>query len=291
MNKNKSYPFYFVIGALLLYSILFLMPSLIGIGYAFTDWSSYSKEVHFVGFQNFITFFTGDQHYRLIIINTLVFTLVTTLMKTALGLVLALLLTQKIKAINFHRALMFIPSVLSLLIVGIIFKSILNPASGFLNTMLRSMGLELFALKWLVDPKIALMSVMAVDVWKGMGYIMTIIIAGLMSIPQHYYEAAKIDGANAFQRFRAITIPMLMPTLSVTLVLNIIYGLKVFDTIYVLTNGGPARQTEVLYTAVFREISLGRYGIGTAMSSVMFVVMAFIGFFLIKILNRDEVQE
>lgn len=291
MNKNKSYPFYFIIGALLLYVVLFLMPSLIGIGYAFTDWSSYSKEVHFVGLENFKTIFTGDQVYRLIISNTLLFTLITTAMKTFLGLIFALLLTKKIKALNLHRAIMFIPSVLSLLIVGIIFKSILNPADGFLNTMLRSMGLEVLALKWLVDPKIALFSVMAVDTWKGMGYIMTIIIAGLMSIPQHYYEAAKIDGASGFQQFKAITIPMLMPTLSVTLVLNIIYGLKVFDTIYVLTNGGPARQTEVLYTAVFREISLGRYGIGTAMSSIMFVVMAIIGFFLIKILNRDEVEE
>lgn len=291
MNKKKSYPLYFIIGAFALYLVLFLLPSLIGIGYAFTDWSSYSKEINFIGFENFKTIFTGDQVYRKVLSNTLIFTIITTTMKTILGLMLALLLTKKIKGLNLHRAVMFIPSVLSLLIVGIIFKSILNPSAGILNVMLKNIGLDIFALKWLVDPKIALGSVMAVDTWKGMGYIMTIIIAGLMSIPQHYYEAAKIDGANAFQQFRKITIPMLMPTLSVTLVLNVIYGLKVFDTVYVLTNGGPARQTEVLYTAVFREISLGRYGVGTAMSSIMFVVMAFIGFFLIKILNRDEVQE
>jgi len=244
-----------------------------------------------VGFENFITIFRGDQQYRRIIFNTLIFTFITTILKTVFGLMLAILLIKKVKFLNLHRAVMFLPSILSLLIIGIIFKSILNPSIGILNTFLRQLGFDVLAVKWLVDPKLALGSVMAVDTWKGMGYIMTIIIAGIMSIPNHYYEAARIDGANGWQQFRSITLPMLMPTLSVTLVLNVIYGLKVFDIIYVLTNGGPARMTEVLYTSVFREISIGRYGIGTAMSSIMFVFMTIIGFFLIKILNRNEVEE
>lgn len=291
MKLNKTYPFYFLLGALILYLLLFLIPGIIGIGYSFTDWSSYSKEIHFIGLKNFRLIFSNDEHYLKYLTNTVLFTMVTTVLKTVLGLFFAILLTKKIKSINFHRAIMFMPSILSLLIIGIIFKSILNPTMGFMNIFLKSIGLGFLAQKWLVDPSIAFGSVMAVDIWRGTGYIMTIIIAGIMSISETYYEAADIDGANGFQKFKSITLPMLMPTLSVTLVLNLIYGLKVFDIVYVLTNGGPARRTEVLYTSVFKEISLGRYGVGTAISTIMFVFMCIIGVFLIKILTKNEVQE
>lgn len=291
MNTKTAYPFYFVLGALMLYVLFFFLPGLIGIGYSFTDWSSYSQQIHFVGLDNFKTVFSSNEHYAKYLYNTVQFTFVTTISKTGLGLFLGILLTKKIKGLNFHRAMMFMPSILSLLIIGIIFKSLMNPTQGFINVFLQNIGLESWTQKWLVDPKIAFYSVMGVDIWKGTGYIMTIIIAGLMSIPETYYEAANIDGANGIQKFFGITIPLLMPTLSVTLVLNIIYGLKVFDIVYVLTNGGPARMTEVLYTSVFKEISLGRYGVGTALSTIMFIVMSIIGIFLIRILTGNEVEE
>jgi len=291
LNTNKTYPFYFTLGALILYGALFLIPGIIGIAYSFTDWSSYSQEIHFIGFENFKTIFSPEEHYAKYLFNTIQFTFVTTILKTFFGLFFGILLTKKVKGLNFHRAIMFLPSVLSLLIIGIIFKSLFDPKIGFINTFLCNIGLDFLAQKWLVDPSIAFGSVMAVDIWRGTGYIMTIIIAGIMSIPETYYEAADIDGANGFQKFKKITLPMLKPTLSVTLVLNIIYGLKVFDIVYVLTNGGPARKTEVLYTSVFKEISLGRYGVGTALSTTLFVFMTIIGIFLIKILTRNEVQE
>ncbi|MBE0600517.1 MAG: sugar ABC transporter permease, partial [Firmicutes bacterium] len=212
----------------------------------------------------------------------------TTVLKNVLGLILALVLTKRIRLLNFHRAIMYIPSVLSALIVGMVFRSILNPKIGLLNVSLRAVGLDSLALQWLTDSKIAFRSVMAVDIWKGMGYIMTIFIAGIMSISPMYFEAADIDGANAWQRFRYITLPMLSPTLAVTTILNVIYGLKVFDMVYALTNGGPGYATEVLYTGVYKEFGLGRYAIGTALSSFMFVCMVFIGYFLIRLLTRNE---
>jgi len=291
LNAKKTYPFYFVIGALVLYIVFFFLPGVIGIGYSFTNWSSYSKEIKFIGLENFKTVFAGNEHYTKYLINTVKFTFITTILKTSLGLLLAVLLTNKIKGLNIHRGIMFMPSILSLLIIGIIFKSLLNPTQGFVNVFLQNIGLGAWTQKWLVDPKIAFYSVMGVDIWKGTGYIMTIIIAGLQSIPESYYEAANIDGANGLQKFMNITIPLLMPTLSVTLVLNVLYGLKVFDIVYVLTNGGPARMTEVLYTSVFKEISLGRYGIGTALSTIMFIFMSIVGIFLIRILTRNEVEE
>lgn len=291
MNKKKVYPWYFAFGALLLYSLLYVLPGLIGIGYSFTDWSSYSNEINFVGLDNFKLIFSPEENFTEYIGNTLLFTVVTTVMKTGLALLFALVLSTGIKLKNFHRGVMYMPSVLSVLIIGLLFKSILNPSKGILNTFLRSVGLDFMAQKWLTDPKIAFWSVMGVDIWRGVGYIMTILIVGILAISPTYYEASDIDGANGLQRFWFITLPLLKPTLSVTIVLNVLYGLKVFDMVYALTNGGPGHATEVMYTSVYNQFSLGRYGVGTAVSSLMFVFMVLIGFFLIRVLTRNEVQE
>lgn len=292
MNKKKIYPIYFTFGALILYTVLYVIPGLIGIGYSFTNWSAYSDKLEFVGLENFKMIFSADEDYIKIILNTFKFTLITTIMKTILGLALAVLLTKSIKFLNFHRGVMFMPSVLSTLIVGMIFKSILNPATGLLNSFLRSVGLDFLARKWLVSSELAFGSVMAVDIWKGTGYIMTTIIAGILSISSEYYEAASIDGANGWQKFRSVTLPLLLPTLITTTVLNVIYGIRVFDIIYALTNGGPGKTTtEVLYTAVFKKFGTGQYAAGTALSSVIFIFMVIIGVFMIRNLTKDEVTK
>jgi len=292
MKKSKVYPWYFALGALVIYSVLFVLPGLIGVGYSFTDWSAYSDELHFVGFENFKTVFSADEDYMKIITNTLSFTFFTTVIKNVLGLILAILLTKSIKLLNMHRCIVFMPSVLSTLIIGMIFKSILDPKSGFLNTFLRSIGLDALAMKWLVTSELAFGSVMAVDIWRGVGYIMTILIAGILSISSDYYEAASIDGANGWQGFWYITFPLLLPTLATTTVLNVIYGLKVFDMVYALTNGGPGKATtEVLYTAVFKKFGTGQYAVGTALSSVMFIIMIIVGSYMIHIMTKNEVVE
>ena len=291
MKKSRIYPWYFALGSILIYTLLSVLPGLIGIGYSFTDWSAYTKEIHFVGFDNFKAVFSSGNDYLGYITNTLWFTVVTVIMKTVLGLLFAVILTSKIKFQNFHRTFMYLPSVLPILVTGLTFTSILNPKNGFLNEALRTLHLDILAQKWLVDPKLAFPSVMAVDIWRGVGYIMTMLIAGIMAIPKDYYEAAAIDGANAWTRFRYITLPMLRQTLAVTIVLNVLYGLKIFDMVYALTNGGPGHRTEVLYTAVFKLFSKGLYAEGTTISSVMFIFMVIIGFFMVKILTKDEVVE
>ena len=292
MNARKIYPSYFLIGSLLLYGVLYLLPSLLGVGYSFTDWSAYSDEVNFLGFDrmfdNYIRAFS-DEKYIGYLGNTLLFTFVTTIVKNGVGLALAVLMTRKIRLLNFHRAVLYIPAVLSALIVGMIFRSVLNPEVGLLNSFLRQFGID--GPQWLTDPDIAFWSVMAVDIWKGMGYIMTIFIAGIMSISPTYYEAADIDGAGGWQKFKSITLPMLMPTLTVTTVLNVIYGLRVFDIVYSLTNGGPGYATEVLYTGIYKEFGYGKFAMGTTLSTIMFVVMVIVGYFLIRSMNKNEVQE
>lgn len=292
MQKKKTYPLYFAMGALIIYTVLFVLPSIIGVGYSFTDWSAYSDELHYVGLKNFKVVLSADENYMKIIGNTLKFTFVTTVLKNLIGLVLAIIMTKSIKLLNMHRGIMFMPNVLSTLIVGMIFKSILDPTKGLLNNMLRGAGLDFLAKKWLVTSEYAFGSVMAVDIWRGVGYIMTILIAGILSISTDYYEAAAIDGAAGWQKFRYITLPLLLPTLATTTVLNVIYGLKVFDMVYALTNGGPGKATtEVLYTAVFKRFGTGQYAVGTALSSVMFVIMIFVGSYMIHIMTKDEVVE
>lgn len=289
MNQKRMYPTYFALGALILYAALYVVPGIIGIGYSFTDWSAYSDQLHFVWLDNFKRIFSPEENYIKYLGNTLLFTFVTTIANNILGLLLAVLLTKRVRLLNFHRAVMYIPAVLSALIAGMIFKSILNPQQGLLNSFLALFGIK--GPQWLTDPDIAFWSVMGVDIWKGTGYIMTIFIAGIMSVSPVYYEAASIDGATPWQQFRSITLPMLMPTITVTTVLNVIYGLKVFDTVYALTNGGPGYATEVLYTSVYKEFGNGRYAVGTALSSVMFVFMVFIGYFLIRLMTKNEVEE
>lgn len=289
--RNKIYPSYFTWGTLGFYLIFFIVPSLMGFYYSLTDWNSYSDTVHFIGLDNFKILFSADENYVSFIVNTINFTISTVVLKTVLGLAFALALNEGIRMKGFHRVMIFMPSIVPMLVVGLMFKSILNPATGLLNETLRFIGLDVLAHKWLVDVNWAFKSIIAVDTWKGAGYIMIILLAGLQSISRSYYEAAEIDGANTWHKFKYITVPLLMPALVVTTVLNMLHGLKVFEVVYVLTNGGPGYATDVLYTAIFKEFSMGRYGVGTALSSMLFLFMSIIGYFIIRLMAREGAQE
>jgi len=288
--KNKMYPFYFSLGAIVLYSLFMVIPGLMGFYLSFTDWNRYSSEINFIGFQNFALIFS-KQNYWHSISNTIIFTIVTIVLKTVIALLLALLLSRGLKRFfNFHRVIIYLPAIIPMIVVGIVFRSILHPTTGVLNEFLKGVGLDFLAQHWLTNPDIALYSVIFVDTWKGVGFIMVILIAGLQVIPAEYYEAAQIDGANQWDELWKITLPLLMPTLTVTTVLNLLYGLKVFDIVWVLTNGGPGYATETVYTVVFKEFSKGRYGVSTALSTLLFVIMSICGYWLIKMMHAKEVE-
>jgi raffinose/stachyose/melibiose transport system permease protein len=289
MLHNKTYPFYFTLGTLILYTVFFVIPAVMGLGYAFTDWNRYTTDVNYVGLDNYRTLASSSDNYIDYARNTFLFTIESILLKTTLGLLFALLLHNGVKHLrSLYRLIIFLPAVLPMVVVGIIFDSVLNPRRGLLNELLRTAGLDTWTHQWLVDPKIALWSIIGVDTWKGAGYIMVILLAGLQTIPTEYYEAAQIDGAGPLARFRHLTIPLLMPALVVSTVLSILHGLRIFDVVYVLTNGGPGYSTEVVYTAIFKEFSKGRYGIGTALSSLLFFVMVFIGYFVIRLMEQGR---
>ena len=290
MNK-KAYPTWFAGAALLLYGTFVLVPALLGLGFSFTDWNAYSTDIHWVGLDNFAAVLDPNSNYMGAIENTVIFTVATIVLKTVIALALAVLLTNGVKKLSYlYRGLIFLPAVLPVLIVGVIFKSVLNPDTGLLNQTLQLIGLGGLTQQWLTDVSIALWSVIAVDTWRGVGYIMVILIAGLKAIPREYYEAASLDGASSRQAFWHITVPLLMPILLVTTVLNLLYGLRVFDMVFVLTNGGPVFATETVYTTIFQDFSLGRYGTATALSSLFFLVMVVLGFLVIRIMHpRQEV--
>ena len=207
MNRKKSFNrpalwehLLFLGPASIVFLIVIIIPFIISVGYSFTDWNNFSDEINFVGLTNYKKIFQGNSEYLKYIGNTVLFTVVTTVMKTVVGLALALLLTQKfIKCKNFQRMIIFSPQVMSYLVVGLVFRSMLHPTTGFINNFLRAIGLDGLAKNWLTDLSLVFPTVMTVDTWKGMGYIMVVVIAGLMSISPEYYEAASIDGDNFFQ--------------------------------------------------------------------------------------------
>lgn len=287
MNYKKIYPSYFVLIPIILYFIFFITPSFMGLALSFTDWNAVNDEIHFIGLSHFAEIFS-NKRYLLVIGNTLIFAVTTTIFKNLIGLSMALALNKGFKTRNFLRTIFFFPVMLSPLILGLVFKSIFNPEFGVINEFLGAIGMEALQNDWLGNTKTALGAVIIVEVWRLVGQNMVIYIAGLQGISEDYLEAADIDGATGFQKLRYIILPQLMPSITINLILNLIAGLKVFDLVFVLTNGGPARTTEVLNTVIFKEYSSGRYGFSTALGFVMFVFTCIVAFSVLRAMTKEE---
>ncbi len=287
MNHKKIYPSYFILFPLILYVVLFVLPSFMGLCLSLTDWNAVSEEIHFIGFQHFVDIFT-NKRYLLVIKNTIIFAVVTTIFKNVIGLSMALALNKQFKTRNFLRTIFFFPVMLSPLIIGLVFKSIYNPEYGVINEFLNAIGLSGLCKDWLGDIGVAMGAVIAVEIWRLVGQNMVIYVAGLQAIPEDYTEAASIDGASGFQKLIYIIIPQLLPSITINLILNLIAGLKVFDLVFVLTNGGPARMTEVLNTVIYKEYSSGRYGFSTALGLIMFVFTCIVAFSVLRAMARED---
>jgi len=203
-------------------------------------------EPTFTGLKNYIELLKDPVFIRSIA-NTFIFVALTTILKTSLGFLLALALVKKVFARGFLRTVYYAPCVLSITVIGVLFKSILANR-GLLNNALELVGLGQVATDWLGRYGTALGSVILVETWMWAGFNMFIFISGLQAIPADYYESATLDGASAFEKFKHITLPLIVPSLTVVVTLSIAGGLKVFDIIYVITNGGPGFDTQVLST-------------------------------------------
>jgi len=195
--------------------------------------------------------------------------LVTCLLKVVIGLLLGVLLTSKIRAKGYLRSVVFFPTLVSAIAVGIAFSMMMHPTLGLWNKTLGLFGIS--GIDWLGNPDIALLSVAFTDVWKGGGFATVIYIAGIMSIPEQYYEALQIDGGNAFQKFRHIVVPLSRAATNTVIIFAFIGGLRSFDLIWAMTRGGPGFATDVIASIIYKQYQAGFYGLATAGNVILFI--------------------
>jgi ABC-type sugar transport system permease subunit len=239
---------------------------------SFVSWKGYSfSTIKWAGLDNF-TRLINDPIFWKSLWHTIQFVLIVVVVQTVLALFLAILLEQHLPLTKFIRGIYFMPTVLSLVVVGILFGYIFSPSSGVVNALLRTLGSEIQP-HWLGDPKIALYLIMAITTWKEFGLAMFIFIAGLEAIPLDLFDAAKVDGANSWAILRNIILPLIKETTTVVVILTTVNCLKVFDLIWVMTKGGPFYATEVLATRMYTQtFNHGNFGYGSAIASVLFIL-------------------
>lgn len=293
MKKRKSiYSKWFIAPAVIFFTLFFVVPNLAGLVFAFTDWSIFGMEmdnINFIGFDNFKELFKERLLFKAAG-NTFYFAIVTVVAKNILGLGLALLVNRKMKSKSYLRSVFFLPSIMSMMVVAIVFSAVYNPDSGILNSGLRAIGLEFLAQEWLTDSSLAMTSVCIMEIWQGLGLTMLIYLAGLQTVPQEYYESADLDGTTAFQKLRYITVPLIVPTFTVNITLTLINGLKVFGQVYALTSGGPADATQVFQTFVYKYFSQGLLGYSAAAGLLFTIVIMVLSLTLTAFMRRKEVE-
>jgi raffinose/stachyose/melibiose transport system permease protein len=276
------------IPALLLFSIFIYYPLIQGLKFSFTNWNGYSAKYSFVGLENYRYMFTDARTYK-VIINTLIYGLGSTLFQNILGLAYALLLNTNLKGRGIVRTIVYFPVIVAPLIMGYVFYFILKYDGGALNDILRAWGRE--PIDWLGNGPRAVWLIALANAFQYMGVSMVIYLAGLQAIPKEYLEAAEIDGASGFYKFFHITLPLLMPAITVSIVLNIIEGLKLFDVIISLTNGGPGYASHSLSTMMSDLFFAGQNaGFAAALGNLMFVIISFFGITSLGFLRRREVD-
>ena len=284
-RAKSPYPYWFYLPAAIVYGVLFLLPTFASFYFSLTRWSLFDYQ--FIGLENFVAFF---QEPALVkgFTNTIIYGVVTSGLKVVLGLLLAVLLTSRIIARGYLRSVVFFPVLVSTIGVGITFTALMNPEQGAINRSLAAVGID--GPGWLTDPSYALLSVALVDVWKGVGLATLIYIAGIVSIPQEYFEAARVDGAGSFDTFRHIVLPMARPATVTVIILSLIGGLRSFDLIWAMTRGGPGFTSDVIASVIYKQYQAGFYGLSTAGNVILFVVVTAIVVPLFWFLNRNEVQ-
>jgi len=282
---RSPYPHWFYLPAALIYLSLFIIPTFASFFFSLTRWTIFDWE--FIGLDNFQTFFR-EASLVTGLINTVIFAIVTSGAKVVLGMALGVLLTAPIIARGYLRSVVFFPVLVSTIGVGITFSVLMHPTKGMINAVLGAFGVD--GPFWLTDPQLVLMSIAAVDVWKGVGLATVIYMAGIVSIPQEYFEAARVDGATAWQTFRTITLPLARPATVTVIILSLIGGLRSFELIWAMTRGGPGFSSDVIASVIYKQYQAGFYGLSTAGNVVLFVVVALIAVPLNWFLNRNEVD-
>lgn len=269
--SKKRYKVGLMLPTLLVYSIFIILPIAIAVYYSFTQYSGIGKP-RFTGLKNYIRLFQ-DELFWVSFKNTMIMFILAFVLLLTLSFLIALLLNNKLRAVDFSKALIFSPAIIAPIIVGIIWVYILDPNIGIINNILDAIGADAFKQKWIGGETLSPYSIAIIYFWQQLGYLVTIFIAGLKMIPGDILEAVKIDGANAIQEIRYVTIPMMRTTISTVAVLIITGVFKIFEIVQQTTGGGPNHLSETLVTYSYSQtFSSGDYGYGMSLATVTFLI-------------------
>jgi raffinose/stachyose/melibiose transport system permease protein len=281
----RTYPGWFYIPAGLVFGLFFVVPTALAFYFSLTRWTLFNAT--FIGLDNYESFLS-DPHLMSGLGNTVIYAVLTSGLKVIISLPLAVLLTSRIRLKGLLRGIIYFPVLVSTVAVGITFSTLMQPSAGLINTILGFFGLP--QPDWLGDPQLALFSVAVVDVWKGVGIATVIFIAGLLSIPLDYFEAARLEGGS-WLTFRHITIPLVRNATFTVILLSFIGGLRTFDLIWTMTRGGPGFASDVLTSVIYKEYQAGFYGLSTAGNVVLFILVTIIVYPLMRFFNRMELDQ
>jgi raffinose/stachyose/melibiose transport system permease protein len=285
-GERRGVPWWWILPGLLLIVALQYAPVVSGLWYSLTDYNGIGQ-AHYVGLDNFRRILHDDTA-KSSIAHTLELAVAFVVLVNAIGLAFALALHRTLKARNFVRALIFAPVILTPLATSYIWGFVFQ-LDGPLNAVLGTVGLDSLERAWLGDPTWALWCILAVLVWQNTGVAMVIYLAGLESIPDELDEAAAVDGASTWFRLRRVTLPLLAPALTINVTLALIQGLRAFDQVLALTNGGPVSSTETLATQVWKQtFSNGQFGYGAALALVLTVLVASAALLQLSVLRAYE---
>ena len=297
MNKTRKKLFgldkvaiMFIAPAFIFYTLFIIVPTIGSVYYSFTSWDGISPDVRFIGLANYKEIFTSAR-FGNALKNTVILTAFISILENAFALGLALMVDNVRWFKNLFRSAFYIPVLISGIVSGFIWKIMYNYNFGAVNSILSGFGLDSLKQDWLGNTSLTLIMVGVVLVWKGAGYYMIIYLASLQSVSTDILEAAEIDGASSFQKFKRITLPLISGAFTINFTLSLINGLKVFDQISVMTDGGPGFTTEtlvyLLYKVGFNE---GRQGFGTAVGIVLLFIIIILNMIQQKFLRSREVQ-
>lgn len=288
LKYYKRYvPYLFLLPAGVILLVFFFIPFFQTFVLSFKDYSTNIYNPAYIGLQNYIKLFHSPVFYK-VLLNTFIYLFIAVPILAVVPLFLAILLNNKIRGITLYKILIYLPVIVSIVVAAIAFKW-LYAEQGILNYIMNRLGVG--SVGWLTDPNFALISVIIVTIWKGIGYYMMIYLAGLMSVPKELYEACDIDGANIIRKHLTVTIPHIMPTIALVSTISAISAMKVFAEIYVMTKGGPLNSSKTIvyyiYERAFENLDLGY---ASAMAVVLLIIVMVFSFINIMFFEKNKYQ-
>ncbi|KAF6652866.1 carbohydrate ABC transporter permease [Paenibacillus polymyxa] len=279
----------FTAPALIFYAIFLLIPTISGMYYSFTDWNGLNPNYNFIGLGNFVESLKEDPDFLNSLWFTLKYVLVMIVLQNVLALVLAVLIESRTRSKGFFRTIFFMPNMISTIISAFMWTFVF---SSVLPQIAEKTTIAFLGQSWLGDPKVSFFSIIIVSLWNGVGYMMIIYLAALQGVPQSLKEAAIIDGANAFQTLRSVTLPMITHAITICFFLTLNGAFKVYEVVYGLTGGGPGRSTQVITMNIYEEAFSNnfRYGYASAKSVILFAIVLIFTLIQLRVMKKREVE-